>query len=440
MKISEGELFNATNLETSKKRITALGFFERRQRLRPSKGSVGRVRRGQRSRSSERVHRHLPDRRRVLLGRELHRPGPDVAEQPVRPRPDAGVPDAQLSEPASSCSCCASSSRTSSTPTGPSRSTCTTRAAASARSRVTPRAARSVVGLPAVVRGARVPDLQARGRRASPPGGLGLRPTSARVATPLEAQSVANLFRGGVTSSLKASLSWDSRNNRLFPTERLVPPPCSPSTPSEYTGSENKFVRWGGFTRYYRERLGPVRAQGQRRGRRHHQHRSARRADQRALPHRRHLRRPRVSAAARSGPSCARQPAGRRRPAARRAVRSAATCSSSGTARSSSRCSSASASPASLFYDMGNAYNLEDRYCSGLSRTSSVDLAQVRPVLRPRLRLAHLRASASSVGFGFRWFSRRSARSGSSGASRSTARPRVTRSSLVFEFTIGNFF
>ncbi|HWU86430.1 MAG TPA: outer membrane protein assembly factor BamA, partial [Kofleriaceae bacterium] len=35
---------------------------------------------------------------------------------------------------------------------------------------------------------------------------------------PLETTSVANLFRGGVTSSLRASLSWDSRNNRLFPT------------------------------------------------------------------------------------------------------------------------------------------------------------------------------------------------------------------------------
>src|SRR5262249_49318425 len=35
---------------------------------------------------------------------------------------------------------------------------------------------------------------------------------------PINATSVANLFRGGATSSLKASLSWDSRNNRLFPT------------------------------------------------------------------------------------------------------------------------------------------------------------------------------------------------------------------------------
>src|SRR4029079_2477222 len=32
--------------------------------------------------------------------------------------------------------------------------------------------------------------------------------------TPIQAASVANLFRGGVTSSLRASMSWDSRNNR----------------------------------------------------------------------------------------------------------------------------------------------------------------------------------------------------------------------------------
>ena len=35
---------------------------------------------------------------------------------------------------------------------------------------------------------------------------------------PIASTSVANLFRGGVTSSVRASLSWDSRNNRLFPT------------------------------------------------------------------------------------------------------------------------------------------------------------------------------------------------------------------------------
>ena len=29
MKISEGELFNQTNLETSRRRIMALGFFEK---------------------------------------------------------------------------------------------------------------------------------------------------------------------------------------------------------------------------------------------------------------------------------------------------------------------------------------------------------------------------------------------------------------------------
>jgi outer membrane protein insertion porin family len=39
------------------------------------------------------------------------------------------------------------------------------------------------------------------------------------VSASIASTQVANLFRGGVTSSVRASLSWDSRNNRLFPTE-----------------------------------------------------------------------------------------------------------------------------------------------------------------------------------------------------------------------------
>ncbi len=60
---------------------------------------------------------------------------------------------------------------------------------------------------------------------------------------PIEATSVANLFRGGVTSSLRASLSWDSRNNRLFPSDGWYHTLFAEYA-SQYTGSENKFVRW----------------------------------------------------------------------------------------------------------------------------------------------------------------------------------------------------
>src|SRR5262249_27106608 len=49
-------------------------------------------------------------------------------------------------------------------------------------------------------------------------GSLGLANFGATSA-PVAAQQVANLFRGGVTSSLRGSISWDSRNDRLFATQ-----------------------------------------------------------------------------------------------------------------------------------------------------------------------------------------------------------------------------
>ena len=50
-------------------------------------GSSDEVRRGRRGEGA--ADRHLPDRRRLLVRRELHRAGADLAEQPLRPRPDA---------------------------------------------------------------------------------------------------------------------------------------------------------------------------------------------------------------------------------------------------------------------------------------------------------------------------------------------------------------
>src|SRR4029077_16975056 len=76
-------------------------------------------------------------------------------------------------------------------------------------------------------------------------GGItNLGPTS----VPSEATSVANLFRGGITSSLRASVSWDSRNNRLFPTGGWYHSLFAEYADT-YTGSENKFFRWGGVVR-----------------------------------------------------------------------------------------------------------------------------------------------------------------------------------------------
>jgi outer membrane protein insertion porin family len=69
-------------------------------------------------------------------------------------------------------------------------------------------------------------------------------------ATELPAANTANLFRGGLNSSIRGSLSWDSRDNRLLPTAGW-----NASVYGEYAGrltaSENDFVRWGGHVRRY---------------------------------------------------------------------------------------------------------------------------------------------------------------------------------------------
>ena len=67
---------------------------------------------------------------------------------------------------------------------------------------------------------------------------------------------VANLFRGGLTSSLRASLSWDSRNDRMFPSAGWYDN-LFVEYASAYTGSENKFFRIGGFIRHYIHIGGP---------------------------------------------------------------------------------------------------------------------------------------------------------------------------------------
>ena len=65
-----------------------------------------------------------------------------------------------------------------------------------------------------------------------------------------------NLLRGGLSSSVRGSLSWDSRDNRLFPTGGWFA-----TAFAEYAGpltrSETQFVRWGGFVRRYQKLGGP---------------------------------------------------------------------------------------------------------------------------------------------------------------------------------------
>jgi outer membrane protein insertion porin family len=71
----------------------------------------------------------------------------------------------------------------------------------------------------------------------------------------LPALDTANLLRGGWTSSIRGSLAWDTRDNRLFPRDGYYA-----TAYAEYagrlTGSENELIRYGGFARHY-QHLGP---------------------------------------------------------------------------------------------------------------------------------------------------------------------------------------
>ena len=83
-------------------------------------------------------------------------------------------------------------------------------------------------------------------------GFAGLGGTGSRLA----ALDTADLFRGGWTSSIRGSLAYDTRDNRLLPTRGTYA-----TAYAEYagrlTGSENELVRYGGFARRYRH-LGPL--------------------------------------------------------------------------------------------------------------------------------------------------------------------------------------
>jgi outer membrane protein insertion porin family len=88
-----------------------------------------------------------------------------------------------------------------------------------------------------------------------------------------------------------------------------------------------------------------------------------------------------------------------------------------------------------LFYDMGNAYNLEDRYCSGLQRANSSISIKFDPCFRAAESLTV--GLRKSVGFGFRWISPIGPLRFEWGIPLD-AQP--GEDPLVFEFTIGNFF
>ncbi|MEN9798929.1 MAG: hypothetical protein RL653_2625 [Pseudomonadota bacterium] len=62
---------------------------------------------------------------------------------------------------------------------------------------------------------------------------------------------LANRFRSGTTSSVRFSVSWDKRDNRLFPTAGHFQFASVEVAPS-FLGSEFQFARYTAFSRFYR--------------------------------------------------------------------------------------------------------------------------------------------------------------------------------------------
>jgi outer membrane protein insertion porin family len=68
---------------------------------------------------------------------------------------------------------------------------------------------------------------------------------------------IANLYDSGFTSSSRISIHWDTRNNRLFPTKGFFQAAWAEFA-SSYIGSQNIFNRYGAFSRWYYPIWGPL--------------------------------------------------------------------------------------------------------------------------------------------------------------------------------------
>jgi outer membrane protein insertion porin family len=258
--------------------------------------------------------------------------------------------------------------------------------------------------------------------------------TIGAVSAPIASTQVANLFRGGVTSSIRGSVSWDSRNNRLFPTAGWYDSLFAEYA-SAYTGSENKFVRWGGFIRHYRPLWGPfVLKVNAELG-------IVTSTDPLGVPiSERYLvggiYNIRGYAPLSLGPKLRVQepgdPGQNLRPGGIPLGGNMQIIFNSEVEFPLFKKVGISGV---LFFDMGNAYNLEDRYCSGLQRQNPQISIKFDPCFRAAESLTT--GLRKSVGFGFRWISPIGPLRFEWGIPLDA---QVGEDPLVFEFTIGNFF
>jgi outer membrane protein insertion porin family len=257
--------------------------------------------------------------------------------------------------------------------------------------------------------------------------------------TPLQTQTVANLFRGGVTSSLRGSISWDSRDNRLFPNAGWYDTIFA-EVAGTYTGSSNKFIRYGGFIRHYHRLWGSpfvLKINGELG--------ITTTGDSLGVPiSERYLLGGiynirgyapmslgpvlRITQPGDPGQTLGQLPLGGNMQVIMNAEIEFPIFKKVGIS-------------GVVFFDAGNAYNLESRYCSGLHQTSE---SAISPKFDPCFHFPDslITGIRRSVGFGFRWFSPIGPLRFEWGIPLDPQDngPLGKEQPIDFEFTIGNFF
>ncbi len=260
-------------------------------------------------------------------------------------------------------------------------------------------------------------------------GGTGFSNFGSSTQVPIASGSVANLFRGGITSSVQASLSYDSRNNRLFPTAGWYHRGFVEVAESAL-GSQNVFIRYGAFSRQYWNIFKKVVF--------------VTNAEFGVVTSRNPLGVPIVERFLLGGITDVRGFTPRSLGPQLRVSQVGDTGQPLGEQILGGNLKLVWNSELQfplfeqvqisgvLFFDAGNAYNLEDRYCTGAGR------ANVSPKVDPCFDFPRsiTKGLRSSVGFGFRWFSPIGPLRFEWGLPldrQPNERP------LVFEFTIGSF-
>ncbi len=77
------------------------------------------------------------------------------------------------------------------------------------------------------------------------------------IGVPITTTGIANLFRSGLTSSLRGTLSYDSRNDRMFPSRGWYNTISAEIADPDVTFSENTFTRYEATSRFFYPLWGP---------------------------------------------------------------------------------------------------------------------------------------------------------------------------------------